>query len=124
MSDTRLQLLLAAAGEALRELQRYRDELVEAHVPMTQHPKPENIPEREVRAVLMRAACGTECLGRGVSVGVDVKGVIEDIAVSPAAGNWHGDLARRVMRSYGFDEAATDRLALPDFTAERALLSA
>ncbi len=54
MSDTRLQLLLAAAGEALRELQRYRDELVEAHVPMTQHPKPENIPEREVRADVKR----------------------------------------------------------------------
>lgn len=54
MSDTRLQMLLAAAGEALRELQRYRDELVEAHVPMTQHPKPENIPEREVRADVKR----------------------------------------------------------------------
>lgn len=80
--------------------------------------------EREVRAVLTRAACGKECLGRGVRVGVDVSSVIEDIAVSPAAGGWLGDLARRVMRTYGLDEAATDRLALPDYSAERALLSA
>lgn len=80
--------------------------------------------EREVRAILTRTACGEDCLGRGVSVPVDVSGLIEDLAVSPAAGSWLGDLARRVMRTYGFDEPAADRLALPDYTSERALLSA
>lgn len=80
--------------------------------------------EREVRAILTRTPAGKDCLGRGVSVAVDVNGLIEEIAVSPAAGGWLADLARRVMRTYGYDPAATDRLALPDYTAERALLSA
>jgi len=54
MSDTRLHLLLASAAAAQRELEKHRDGLVEVHVPMTQRPKPENIPEREVRAEVRR----------------------------------------------------------------------
>lgn len=50
----RLQLLISAAAEAQREIQKYRDSLVEVHVPMSLRPKTENIPEPEVRADVRR----------------------------------------------------------------------
>lgn len=54
MSDTRLELLLAAAAQAEVELQKHRDGLLEVHVPMSLPPKTRNIPEREVRAEVRR----------------------------------------------------------------------
>lgn len=54
MSDTRLHLLLAAAADAQKELERHRDGLVEVHVPMALRPRVENIPEPEVRAEVRR----------------------------------------------------------------------
>jgi len=54
MSDTRLDLLLAAAAQAEVELQKHRDGLVEVHVPMSLRPAPENIPEPEVRSEVRR----------------------------------------------------------------------
>jgi hypothetical protein len=84
--------------------------------------------EREVRAVLTRAACaGADCLGRGVSVAVDVGRLIDDVIVSPAAEDWLRDLVRRVLCTYGFASLAAisgeGQLALPDYTPERALPS-
>lgn len=84
--------------------------------------------EREVRAILTRAnSSGDGCLGRGCSVAVDVAAMIDDIAVSPAAEAWVRDLTSRVKRTYGLDAAmavgAEGRLALPDYSPERALPS-
>ncbi|MBL8658333.1 MAG: hypothetical protein JNM75_01105 [Rhodospirillales bacterium] len=82
--------------------------------------------EREVRAILSRAASsGETCLGRGCNVAVDVGAMIDAVAVSPAAEPWLHELGRRVTRTYGLDAsvAADDArpLALPDYTPERAL---
>lgn len=81
--------------------------------------------EREVRAILTRRADNANgCFGRGCGVAVDVGGLMTGVAVSPAAEVWLRDLVSRVMRSYGINAIAADaegRLALPDYTPERAL---
>lgn len=84
--------------------------------------------EQEVRAILTRiAGSGEGCLGRGCSVAIDTSAMIDQVAVSPAAEAWFHDLAGRAMRTYGLHiNVAVDgegRLALPDYTPERALPS-
>lgn len=84
--------------------------------------------EREVRAIVTRVS-GTAhgCLGRGVCVPVNVAGVLDEVAISPAADDWLRDLAGRVLRSYGLAAisiaGSTAPLALPDYRPERALPS-
>ncbi len=51
---SRLQQLLAAAKRAHGLLHAERDSLVESHTPMSLQPKPENVPEPEVRAQIRR----------------------------------------------------------------------
>ncbi|HRK94709.1 MAG TPA: hypothetical protein PK694_00175 [Rhodospirillales bacterium] len=85
--------------------------------------------EREVRAIVTRAAGAAEgCLGRGVCVPVDVAGLIDEVAISPAADEWLRDLAGRVLRTYGLAAVGVGgtggtTLALPDYRPERALPS-
>lgn len=83
--------------------------------------------EREVRAILTRGGRSEGCLGRGCGVPVDLNSLIDEVAVSPAAEAWIRDLVRRVMRTYGLDETAAidvdGRLALPDYSPDRALPS-
>lgn len=83
--------------------------------------------EREVRAILTQSGGGGGCFGRGCGVAVDVAAMIEDVAVSPAAEVWFQELVRRVLRTYELDKPfpaeSEGRLALPDYTPERALPS-
>lgn len=64
----RLQILLDAAKQARREIQRQRDALLEVHVPMSLQPKPENVPEPEVRAELKRIDRLLRQLARAVAL--------------------------------------------------------
>jgi hypothetical protein len=82
-----------------------------------------------VWAFVTGAAGGAEgCLGRGVCVPVDVAGLIDEVAISPAADEWLRDLAGRVLRTYGLAAVGVGgtggtTLALPDYRPERALPS-
>jgi hypothetical protein len=85
--------------------------------------------EREVRAIVTRGSAPADrCLGRGVCVPVNVAGLIDEVAISPAAAEWQRDLLGRVLRTYGLAAVAVAGtsdapLALPDYRPERALPS-
>ncbi|MGZ8996451.1 MAG: hypothetical protein ACXW3P_08170 [Rhodospirillales bacterium] len=87
--------------------------------------------EREVRAIVTRASATADgCLGRGVCVPVNVAGLIDEVAISPAADDWLRDLAGRMLRTYGLNAVSAGvggsggaPLALPDYRPERALPS-
>jgi hypothetical protein len=44
-----------------------------------------------------------ETINHGVSIPIDLEGLIENIYVSPGAPTWHADLVTSVVKRYGYD---------------------